>query len=422
MTELQIGLAGLGVVAVFSVVVYNTWQEYRHRKLAQQMLKKPQEDVLLGTTEAHGQGPEMPADNFSAPDEPLPEPEIREAPQPESPGFVEAGVTFAFSPVERIEPVLYSSQETEAPEPAPASVIPPPTMPQQAGATATGAVREVREVAEPHHLLSPDIDYIATIESVEPALGGHLMESQRETLSRLRKPVRWVGFNEATREWETLVDDGRSEYRSLRIGLQLVDRRGAAVENDLTLFHLAMNELADELMAIVDLPPRQAALDRAAELDAFCASVDIQIGINLINEGQVFPGTKIRALAEAAGMVIDAEGRFVRCNDEGQVLYLLLNQEAPGFSVEAMKTMSTRSMTFLLDVPRVPHGERLFSQMIEQARKFAEVLRGAMVDDNRRPLSEHSLEPIRQQIGQYQEAMANRQIPAGSPHALRLFS
>ena len=183
-----------------------------------------------------------------------------------------------------------------------------------------------------------------------------------------------------------------------------------------------MNELADELMAIVDMPQRQAVLDAAAKLDAFCADVDIQIGINLINEGQLFPGTKIRALAEAAGMTIDAEGRFVRCDDEGRVLYLLLNQEASGFSAEAMKTMSTRGMTFLLDVPRVAHGERVFSQMIEQARKFAEVLHGAMVDDNRRPLSEVSLEPIRRQIGQYQEAMSNHQIPAGSPQALRLFS
>ena len=50
MTELQIGLAGLGIVAVFGVVVYNTWQEYRHRKLAQQMLKQPQEDALLGAS------------------------------------------------------------------------------------------------------------------------------------------------------------------------------------------------------------------------------------------------------------------------------------------------------------------------------------------------------------------------------------
>ena len=52
MTELQIGLIGLGGVAVFGVVVYNTWLEYRHRKLAQQLLKPSQSDVLLEETKS----------------------------------------------------------------------------------------------------------------------------------------------------------------------------------------------------------------------------------------------------------------------------------------------------------------------------------------------------------------------------------
>ena len=414
MTELQIGLAGLGIVAVFGVVVYNTWQEYRHRKLVQQMLKQPQEDALLGASAVAAPEPVWHDEDS----EPVMEPEIR-PPLPETPPFVamENDVP-PLAPDTRIEPVLHLPPEKEAFVPVEPVLAEAPASPPPAPEAMPGVTR----VAEPRHLLSPDIDYIASIESVEPTLGSLLLESQRETLARIRKPLLWVGFNEATREWESIVADGQREYRSLRIGLQLVDRRGAVVDNDLTLFHLAMNELADELMAIVDMPQRQEVLDAAAKLDAFCADVDIQIGINLINEGQLFPGTKIRALAEAAGMTIDAEGRFVRCDDEGRVLYLLLNQEASGFSAEAMKTMSTRGMTFLLDVPRVAHGERVFSQMIEQARKFAEVLHGAMVDDNRRPLSEVSLEPIRRQIGQYQEAMSKHQIPAGSPQALRLFS
>ena len=31
MTELQMGLIGLGCAAVVGVVAYNKWQEYRHR-------------------------------------------------------------------------------------------------------------------------------------------------------------------------------------------------------------------------------------------------------------------------------------------------------------------------------------------------------------------------------------------------------
>ena len=38
MTELQMGLIGLGATAVVGVLGYNKWQEYRHRKLAEACL------------------------------------------------------------------------------------------------------------------------------------------------------------------------------------------------------------------------------------------------------------------------------------------------------------------------------------------------------------------------------------------------
>ena len=62
MTELHIGLIGLGVIAVFGVVVYNTWLEYRHRKLAQQLLQPSQDDVLLGRGEVGAR--ELPEPEF----------------------------------------------------------------------------------------------------------------------------------------------------------------------------------------------------------------------------------------------------------------------------------------------------------------------------------------------------------------------
>ena len=47
MTELQMGLIGLGVAAVFGVFGYNKWQEMRQRKVAEAVLKPQHEDVLL---------------------------------------------------------------------------------------------------------------------------------------------------------------------------------------------------------------------------------------------------------------------------------------------------------------------------------------------------------------------------------------
>ena len=131
---------------------------------------------------------------------------------------------------------------------------------------------------------------------------------------------------------------------------------------------------------------------------------------------------QLRALAEAAGMTMDIEGRFVRCDEDGNVLYVLANQEAQPFAPETMRVLNTHALTFLLDVPRVAHGDRVFNQMVDLAKRFADVLRGTVVDDNRRPLSESALDPIRKQIGHYQTLLASNHLPAGSELTRRLFS
>ena len=425
MTELQMGLIGLGTAAVVGVVAYNKWQERQHRKLAQKMLNAQHEDVLLDEAASAPSADafvENEAEAFAVSSERanLPahavgeriEPMLRLDPRLEEP------VLPRDEPLEPLARQFAASAEPGVAA-APQSVEPEPMPVPARNADDT---KEARDSVQPFQLLSPVIDYVASFEAVEPAPAYQILESQRDVLARVRKPVHWIGYNERSREWEPIIDDGDSEYRRIRIGLQLVDRHGPARDSDLSTFHIAMQDLSDELMAIVELPPRQPALEAAAQLDEFCAGVDIQIGINVISQGQVFPGTKLRALAEAAGMAIDAEGRFVRRDDDGNVLYLLTNHESAGFSVESMKTMSTHGVTFLLDVPRVSHGDRVFNQMLDLARRFAEALHGSLVDDNRRPLSEGALEPIRRQVAQYQAAMAARSLPAGGPLALRLFS
>lgn len=425
MTELQFGLIGLGAVAVVGVLVYNTWQEYKHRKLAQQVLNVRHTDVLLDGTEAGAVGAAYPEREPPAD----PEPGLKFSPADASPTSPNEKPAFPAPVNERIEPVFRRDPEPQEFSVEPGTpVIEAKAVPLSAPVIEAlpGRVPEesndIRDVAEPLYLLSPVIDFVVAIHSVEPVPAYNILEAQRDALARIRKPVHWIGYNESSREWEPVIDDGESRYRRIRVGLQLVDRQGPVADGELSAFHMAMQDMADELMAMADMPPRQPALDAAVKLDEFCASVDIQIGINVISQGQVFPGTKLRALAEAAGMVIDGDGRFVRYDDDGNVLYVLLNQEATGFSVESMKTMSAHGITFLLDVPRVAHGERVFNQMLDLARRFADVLRGALVDDNRRPLSEGALEPIRRQVGHYQSMMAAQGLPAGSPLTRRLFS
>ena len=393
MTELQMGLIGLGTAAVVGVLAYNKWQEQKHRKLAEKVMKSQHSDVLLGDS-----GP--PAGSVEAPRE-----------RPEA------------ARGERREPIL---GEAEAPVPGAVAVAAPedgePVKVKVAPVEDCDDVAEVAAGEVPPALLDPRLEFIVAMELVEPFPGEQITQSQRPVFERIAKAVHWVGFNDRSREWERIAPDSRQPYRRLRVGLQLADRRGPLADADLALFTGAMQELADDLMAVADMPPSRV-IDQALELDRFCAEVDLEIGVNLVSQGLPFSGTKLRARAEAAGMVLGADGLFTRYDDVGRAQFSLQNFESTLFSPESIKTLSTHGVTFLLDVPRVDHGERVFYQMVELAKRFADTLQGVLVDDNRQSLSDSQLDHIRREfVMKPQATMAAYGLPAGSAQALRLFS
>ncbi len=403
MTELQMGLIGLGTTAVVGVFAYNKWQEHRHRKAVEAVLKPQHEDVLLGETT-----------------------------RPKAAERSEPAMSDLAAPTdgERLEP-MFSEAPADALEDAPTDTprlarrleeMPPEPAAFDSTEVSEALPDEMHDVPLPAALLDPRLEFIVAMELVEPVAAMQILHSQRDVLSRLSKPVHWVAYNERTREWERLAGDSTLMVRRLRVGLQLVNRLGPLSEGDLAVFTNAMQMLADELMAVADMPASQM-LAQAVELDRFCAAVDLEIGVNLVSRGSAFSGTKIRALAEAAGLVLGIDGVFTRYDEAGIAQFSLQNYESTQFTADSIRTMTTHGLTFVLDVPRVDHGERVFGQMTELARRFAETLQGALVDDNRQPLSESQLEHIRREfIGKPQASMASFGLPAGSPQALRLFS
>jgi hypothetical protein len=402
MTELQMGLIGLGAAAVVGVLGYNKWQEYRHRKLAEAMLKPGRDDVLLGAAGAASG--------------------VR--------GERDKGAAAPVAMPERREPVLADSlQAGDSGEPvfrdggAGGDVTG-----GQPESVAAGALPDEADVPDlpaglvPGSLLDPRLEFIVAMELVDPVPASQIVDSQSRTLQRVGKPIHWVHFNERNREWERILPDSEVPVRRLRVGLQLVDRMGPVSEADLATFTGAMHQLADELLAVADMPANRL-LDQAAEIDRFCAAVDLEIGVNLVSRGTPFSGTKIRALAEAAGMVLGDDGVFARRDDDGRTQFTLQNFETARFSAESLRNMTTHGLTFVLDVPRVAYGERVFQQMADLAKRFAETLQGTLVDDNRQPLNDMQLDHIRREfIGKPQATMANYGLPAGSAQALRLFS
>ena len=82
----------------------------------------------------------------------------------------------------------------------------------------------------PGALLDPRLEFIVTMELVDPVPASQIIDSQLRTLERVSKPIHWVHFNERNREWERIPSDSEVPVRRLRVGLQLVDRTGPVSE------------------------------------------------------------------------------------------------------------------------------------------------------------------------------------------------
>ena len=208
----------------------------------------------------------------------------------------------------------------------------------------------------------------------------------------------------------------------MKAALQLVDRAGPVSELKLAEFRDMVRDVAMQLKADADCPDLDEAFAQATLLDGFCAEVDVMIGLNVVSrDGNPFAGTKIRAMAEAAGFKLAPDGSFRYLNERGEQVYSLQNLEPSPFAANAMKALATRGVTLLLDIPRVAAGGRAFDQMVTLARHFSATLGGAVVDDNRVVLNEGGLAKIRAQIEDIQARMTVRGVRPGSPLALRLF-
>ena len=357
-SELQIALIGAGIAAVVLVVGYNKWQERRHRREAERAFKSDHRDVLL---------------------EPREEPSAGERREPGIGGADDEPRRFSEAPVKRSAPEL-------------------------------------------PRLLDPRADCVIRLETIEALEVGRVWAIQAEQLAGLGKPVYWFGFNDAENVWQPIGPDSTGACHWFCAALQLVNRQGSIGETDFMRFSGGVQRVADALMSLPPaLPPRGETLRNATELDRFCADVDVQIGINVVSRDGQFEGRAIHAVAEKHGLRLGSDGAYHMVDGEHSV-FTVANLESGRFSPESLKGLVTRGLTLVIDVPRVSNGGAAFDRMMKMATTLAGELGGDVVDDNRAPFGAEAAAIIRGQIGQFQSRMADHDIPAGSPLALRLFS
>ncbi|MDP2323096.1 MAG: cell division protein ZipA C-terminal FtsZ-binding domain-containing protein, partial [Gammaproteobacteria bacterium] len=384
MSDLQLGLLMLGALIVIAVVGFNWWQERQFRGRAEASFPEQHDDILLNRPQA----------------DPV------RAPAPAEPTARGEDTDTRIEP--RIEPLIETPQ-------AASQWTGGDSGDREYGIRGSGnrdsGNRDNGNAAAEEQA---GIDYVAEIRAGEFVAPAQLA-AFRQLLGALGPKIAVTGMDYQSRSWQPLsIDSGR--YTSIRAALQLVDRSGQVKAEQMQAFADAVRASAQQMAAIADLPDFAPYLDLAAELDTFCADVDVVVGINVVaNSGQVFHGTKIRALAEASGLHLQSGGMFHLRDEHGRALFTLENQEPAPFQTDLIRNLTTPGITFLLDVPRTADGLKVFDRMVAMSRSFAESLDGTLADDNRALLNDSGLDKIRAQLRAIYTAMARRGIPAGSP-------
>ena len=398
MSDLQISLIVIGIVVVVGVILFNWMQQRRYRRGAEEAFERKHEDVLLGADEIVAQDGRV-------------EPQLgREMLQEFQ---TEPSIELTKPGIEPIEPA-----EISQPDAAAKVVTPVPA--EQKAAEQKATEQKATEVDS-----ASAMDYVVNIRGEALIAASDLTEVLRRKFD-FGKPVQWLGQREAGASWEEITiegNDGKGGYAGLQGCLQLVDRSGPVSEVSLSEFCDMAKNFTAHVHAAADFPDTRQAHAQAVALDQFCAGVDVMVGINIISkDGGAFTGTKIRALAEASGLKLETGGAFNYRDENGAVLFSLNNFESTPFSPDNMRTLTTHGVTFLLDVPRVKNGERVFDQMMHLAGMFSTTLGGMLVDDNRVSLTDSGIAKIKQHLGSMQAMMKTRNIPAGGEIALRLFA
>lgn len=392
MSSLGISILILAVSAIIAVVAVNLAQALgRRRRLA---AARPR-----GEDKARERGGDAPAEAAPAGDERAAAPRGARGDRREPRlGDVEApaGAEPGFSPERDVD---------EPPEPA--GLAGEPVQPGQGrSAAAGGAVR----LPAPAPLLSPMCDCIVVLPLETPVPGERLIAATQGVRRAGGKPILVdglpVGFGS---EDDAVPLAAGIPFRALRMGVLLANRHGPLNAMEYSEFVAAAQAVADHLSTLADTPDMADVIARARDLDATCAQLDAQIGLNVDSPEALGPA-QVAALAAELGMVDRGGHRHARLGPSGELVFTMSLTDSP------------QRLGFLLDVPRTAESLEGWSTMLDCARDVAARLSGRVVDDAGRPIPLESLDTISRQLAQRYASLDAIGLPAGSALALRVFN
>ena len=316
-------------------------------------------------------------------------------------------------PREPIDPVLG--------EPG-GAVVAPSTAAVDASAPASAASAEAPTPRRFVARIDALIDAIAVLRIEAPMSAEMLAPHLPATRRAGSKPFLVEGLNATTGEWESVAPG--QQYGELQAAVQLANRGGALNEIEYSEFVQKVQAFADAIGAMADLPDMLDVVARARELDAFAGQHDAQLALQLRSRGAAWSIGYLQQRAGQHGFVPGAlPGRLVLpSSEDGAPPVLTLVYDSAAALAEDPQQAALRTATLAFDVPQTAAAEAPFAAWQRSAKALAESLEGAIVDDNGQPLSDPGFEGIGKELERLYEALAKRDLTAGTMAARRLFS
>lgn len=292
------------------------------------------------------------------------------------------------------------------------------------GANAAPAVVEATVDAKPRRGPHIDalIDAIATLR-LDALVSGEFVLAHAPTTRRAgSKPFLVEGLNADSGEWEPIAPEQR--YSELQAGVQLANRGGALNEIEFSEFAQKLQDFAENIGAMVELPDMLAVAARARELDGFASQHDAQLTVTLRANAAAWSLGYLEQAAARYGFVPGAvSGRLVlAAAEEHAPPVLVLAFDARVALAEHAEQGALREVALSLDVPQTAQAAEPFALWQQVARGLADDMDATLVDDHGAPITLHAFDAIGHELAQMYSALEARDLGAGSPTTRRLFS
>jgi hypothetical protein len=266
------------------------------------------------------------------------------------------------------------------------------------------------------------IDAIASISIDSPMSGDHIQLHLPPSRRAGSKPVLIEGLRTDVGEWEH--PQPGVTYSELQAGVLLANRTGGLNEIEYSEFVQKVQTMTDALGGSVEFPDMLDVVARARELDGFAGAHDAQLALRLHARGSAWSLGYVLQQAARHGFVPGAlPGRLVMsAAEEGAPPMLTIHFDAQAAYAEDEEQATLRELVLAFDVPQTAAELTPFKSWCAAGEALSIGLDAMMADDQGHPFSPAAFASIENELVRLYEALAARDLAAGSPVARRLFS